>query len=76
MVANFSLKTNVKSISNGGKPITKEKREKRNNQFEYINEMIYKFAKMRKPAISVDTKKKNQLETLKITEQDINVRLT
>ena len=24
---NFSLKTNVKSISNGGKPITKEKRE-------------------------------------------------
>jgi len=28
---------------------------------------------MKKPAISVDTKKKNQLEILKITEQDINV---
>jgi len=55
---NFSLKTNVKSISSGGKPITKKKREERNNQFEYINEMISEFAKMRKPAISVDTKKK------------------
>lgn len=62
---NFSLKTNVKSISSGGKPITKKKREERNNQFEYINEMISEFAKMRKPAISVDTKKKEPIGNFK-----------
>ena len=71
---NFSLKTNVKSIASGGKPKSKKQKEMRNNQFLYINEMINKFAKMEKPAISVDTKKKNQLETLKIQEQDINVK--
>jgi transposase len=31
---NFSLKTNVKSISNGGKPKTKEEKEKRNPVFD------------------------------------------
>ncbi|MDA3896820.1 MAG: ISAzo13 family transposase [Desulfobacteraceae bacterium] len=62
---NFSLKTNIKSISNGGKPITKEKREKRNNQFNYINEMLSKFSKMRTPAISVDTKKKEPIGNFK-----------
>jgi transposase len=31
---NFSLKTNVKSISNGGRPRTKKEKEDRNNQFE------------------------------------------
>ena len=50
---NFSLKTNVKSIANGGKPRTKKENEDRNNQFEYINKMIIKFAKRRMPAIIV-----------------------
>ena len=58
---NFSLKSNVKSISNGGKPITKEKMESRNIQFEYINAMLNKFSSIGKPAISVDTKKKEPI---------------
>ena len=61
---NFSLKSNVKSISNGGKPITKEKMEGRNIQFEYINEMLNKFSRIGKPAISVDTKKKEPIGNL------------
>ncbi len=62
---NFSLKSNVKSISNGGKPITKEKMESRNIQFEYINEMLNKFSKIGNPAISVDTKKKEPIGNFK-----------
>ena len=62
---NFSLKTNVKSISNGGKPKTQEEKEKRNDQFEYINKMIAKFAKVKKPVISVDTKKKEPIGNFK-----------
>lgn len=62
---NFSLKTNVKSIANGGKPRTKKENEDRNNQFEYINKMIIKFAKRRMPAISVDTKKKEPIGNFK-----------
>ena len=62
---NFSLKTNVKSISNGGKPITKEKMESRNIQFEYINEMLSKFTRMETPVISVDTKKKEPIGNFK-----------
>jgi len=62
---NFSLKSNVKSISNGGKPITKEKMESRNIQFEYINEMLNIFSKLGKPAISVDTKKKEPIGNFK-----------
>ncbi len=33
----FSLKTNIKRISNGGKALTKKEKENRNKQFEYIN---------------------------------------
>jgi hypothetical protein len=33
----FSLKTNVKTISNGGKVLTKAEKEQRNKQFEYIS---------------------------------------
>lgn len=61
----FSLKTNIKTISNGGKVLTKEEKEKRNKQFEYINGMRYKFNKIKKPAISVDTKKKEQIGNFK-----------
>jgi len=61
----FSLKSNVKSIASGGRLKTKKEREDRNNQFEYINKMISKFAKMKKPAVSVDTKKKEPIGNFK-----------
>jgi len=61
----FSLKTNIKRISNGGKALTKKEKEKRNQQFEYINEMRQKFNKMKKPSISVDTKKKEPVGNFK-----------
>ena len=34
-----SGKTNIKTISNGGKTLTKNEKEKRNKQFEYINRL-------------------------------------
>lgn len=61
----FSLKTNIKRISNGGKVLKKEEKEKRNNQYVYISEMRYKFNKMKNPAISVDTKKKELIGNFK-----------
>ena len=61
----FSLKTNIKRISNGGKVLTKKEKENRNKQFEYINEMRHKFNKMKKPSISVDTKKKEPVGNFK-----------
>lgn len=61
----FSLKTNIKTISNGGKVLTKEDKDKRNKQFEYIKEMRHKFNTMKKPAISVDTKKKEPIGNFK-----------
>jgi len=61
----FSLKTNIKTISNGGKVLTKEKEVKRNKQFEYINKIRHKFNKKKKPTISVDTKKKELVGNFK-----------
>ena len=61
----YSLKTNKKTISNGGKELKKEEKEKRNIQYEYIKEMHLKFIKMNKPAISVDTKKKEPVGNFK-----------
>ena len=62
---NFSLKTNVKRISNGGRLATKEERETRNGQFIYINEMRSNFSKMGMPTISVDSKKKELIGNFK-----------
>ncbi len=62
---NFSLKTNVKAIANGGKEKTKKEKEQRNEQFEYINKMLSNFAEMGLPAISVDTKKKEPIGNFK-----------
>jgi len=62
---NFSLKTNIKTISNGGKVLKKEEKEKRNIQYEYIKKMHLKFNKMKSPAISVDTKKKEPIGNFK-----------
>ncbi len=61
----YSLKTNRKTISNGGKSHTKEQRKKRNDQFEYIDKMREKFRKMKKPTISTDTKKKELIGNFK-----------
>ncbi len=61
----YSLKTNRKMISNGGKLPTKEEKKERNDQFEYINKMRDKFRKMKKPAISADTKKKELIGNFK-----------
>jgi hypothetical protein len=61
----FSLKTNVKRISSGGKIHTKEERETRDKQFKYINEMRTQFNKMSMPAISIDTKKKEPIGNFK-----------
>ena len=35
----FSLRSNSKKISNGGRKTTKEEAEKRNNQFEFIQKI-------------------------------------
>jgi hypothetical protein len=61
----YSLKTNVKTISNGGIKRSKEDRHDRDNQFEYIKEMSLKFFKNSKPKISVDTKKKEPIGNFK-----------
>jgi len=61
----FSLKTNLKNIANGGKVLTKEKREQRNQQFEYIQETRFNFNMLANPSISVDTKKKEPVGNFK-----------
>lgn len=61
----YLLKTNRKTISNGGKSLTKEEKQKRNHQFEYIKEMREKFRKKNIPAISIDTKKKELIGNFK-----------
>lgn len=54
----FSLKSNSKKISNGGKSVTKTEQEKRDQQFQYINKMRQLFYNNNLPEISVDAKKK------------------
>lgn len=61
----FSLKSNLKTISSGGKVFTKEEKGKRNKQFEYISAMRQKHTEMNDPAISVDTKKKELIGNFK-----------
>ncbi len=43
----FSLETNIKRISNGGKELTKKERKDSNIQFEYISEMRQQFNKIK-----------------------------
>ena len=61
----YSLKTNRKTISNGGKSRTKEEKKKRDDQFEYIKKMREACRKMNTPAISIDTKKKELIGNFK-----------
>lgn len=62
---NYSLKSNSKKTSNGGKKITAEAKEKRNKQFKYIKKIQKKFYKINCPAISTDTKKKELIGNFK-----------
>ena len=61
----YSLKTNIKTVSNGGRVVTKKEIDPRNNQYEYIKKMRCKFNKTKKPVISVDTKKKEPIGNFK-----------
>jgi hypothetical protein len=61
----YSLKTNVKKLSSGGKTLTKAERENRNRQFAYINETRARFNEINSPAVSVDTKKKEMIGNFK-----------
>lgn len=54
----ITLKCNSKKISKGGKRLTAEEKEMRNEQFLYIAKMRAGFEKRGLPVISVDTKKK------------------
>ena len=61
----YSLRCNSKKISNGGKKLTKEEREERNEQFEYIMKKREEFLKHGYPVISVDTKSKEMIGNFK-----------
>lgn len=61
----YSLKTNTKTISSGGKSVSKDERESRNSQFAYINETRDRFNAMNNPSVSVDTKKKEMIGNFK-----------
>ena len=61
----YSLKTNTKTISSGGKSASKDQRESHNSQFAYINETRDRFNAMNNPALSVDTKKKEMIGNFK-----------
>jgi len=61
----YSLKSNSKKISSGGKAITSEDRIKRNIQFEYIKKIREKFNLENCPSISTDTKKKELIGNFK-----------
>ena len=62
---NYSLKSNGKKVSNGGKKLSKEESEKRNEQFCYIAKIRDKFNKFGLPIISVDGKKKELIGNFK-----------
>ena len=57
----YSLKVNQKKVSNGGKKLTKEEREKRDKQFIYIGQQRESFSERQEPVISVDSKKKENI---------------
>jgi hypothetical protein len=61
----FSLKSNSKKVSYGGKPRTKLQRKQRNDQFEYIHQMRGAFTRKDCPVLSVDSKKKELVGNFK-----------
>ena len=61
----YSLKSNSKKVSNGGRKLTLEEEEKRNDQFEYIKIIRKKFESENCQGISSDTKKKELIGNFK-----------
>lgn len=61
----FSLKSNSKKISNGGKHVSTEEQKKRNKQFKYLERKRREYEKKGDPVISVDTKKKELIGNFK-----------
>ena len=61
----YSLKINYKKIESDPKKSTPESREKRNQQFIYINQMRETSQKQNTPMISVDAKKKELVGNFK-----------
>jgi len=64
-VLKYTKRTKTKTGLKVNAILVEKQNEDRNNQFEYINKMIIKFAKNRMPAISVDTKKKEPIGNFK-----------
>lgn len=64
-ILDFSLRSNSKKISNGGRKVTKEEAGKRNKQFEFIKKTRIKFSRKKLPIISVDAKKKDLIGNFK-----------
>jgi hypothetical protein len=62
---NFSLKSNSKKISNGGKSISQEEQAARDSQFSYINTKRKACLRRDIPVISVDAKKKELIGNFK-----------
>ena len=61
----FSLKSNVKKISRGGKSMTLEEQRKRDVQFDYIKKLRNRSHSEGFPEISIDTKKKELIGNFK-----------
>ena len=61
----FSLKTNAKKISNGGKSKSQQEQKDRDQQFQYIIHQQEQCLQKRIPVISVDTKKKELIGNFK-----------
>ena len=61
----FSLKTNSKKISNGGKSLSKQEQHIRDTQYNYIDTIRDKFYKQQNPVQSIDTKKKELIGNFK-----------
>jgi hypothetical protein len=61
----FSLKSNGKKVSHGGKPRTKSQHKDRDGQFEYIHQMRDTFYRKGCPVLSVDSKKKELIGNFK-----------
>jgi hypothetical protein len=61
----YSLKSNVKKISNGGKNVSPENQAKRDVQYHYIKSMISSSGAEGIPMISCDTKKKEVVGNFK-----------
>ena len=64
---NYSLKSNVKKISNGGRKLSKDEKRSRDDQFKYIKKIRRKFIGKGFPIVSIDGKKKELIGSFKNT---------